>query len=69
VATFFAGHTLGDFGLYALVGLVITKGMRFISDKVYRWVLIVCGVMLVGLGIYFIISGAVFLASPPEPAV
>jgi threonine/homoserine/homoserine lactone efflux protein len=69
VAAFFAGHTLGDFGLYALVGLVITKGMRFINDSVYRWMLIVCGVMLVGLGIYFIVSGAMFLASPLEPAV
>jgi threonine/homoserine/homoserine lactone efflux protein len=64
VVTFFAGHTLGDFGLYALVALVITKGMRFINDSVYRWMLILCGVMLVGLGIYFIVSGAMFLASP-----
>lgn len=69
VVTFFAGHTLGDFGLYALVGLVITKGMRFINDSVYRWILIVCGVMLAGLGVYFIVSGAMFLASSPESAV
>jgi threonine/homoserine/homoserine lactone efflux protein len=69
VVTFFAGHTLGDFGLYALVGLVIVKGMRFINDSVYRWILIVCGVMLVGLGMYFLVSGALYLVSPPEPAV
>ena len=69
VVTFFAGHTLGDFGLYALVGLVVTKGMRFINDSVYRWILIVCGVMLVGLGMYFLVSGALYLVSPPEPAV
>ena len=67
VATFFTGHTLGDFGWYAVIGLVITTGRRFISDSVYRWMLIVCGVALVGLGIYFIVSGAMFLASPSEP--
>ena len=64
VATFFTGHVLGDFGWYALVALVITTGRRFISDSVYRWMLIVCGVALVGLGIYFIVSGAMFLVSP-----
>jgi threonine/homoserine/homoserine lactone efflux protein len=69
VVTFFAGHTLGDFSWYALVALVLTKGMRFISNSVYRWMLIVCGVALVGLGIYFIVSGATFLASPSESAV
>jgi len=60
VATFFTGHTLGDFGWYAVVGLVVTTGRRFISDAVYRWMLIICGVALVGLGIYFIVSGSVY---------
>ena len=68
VATFFTGHMLGDFSWYALVALVLTKGMRFISDKVYRWMLIVCGVALVGLGTYFIVSGAMFLTSPASEA-
>jgi len=61
VATFFVGHTSGDFAWHSVVALVIITGRRFISDSVYRRMLIVCGVALVGLGIYFIISGAQFL--------
>lgn len=64
VATFFTGHMLGDFGWYAVVALVIITGRRFISDSAYRWMLIVCGIALVGLGVYFIISGARFLMAP-----
>lgn len=64
VATFFTGHMLGDFSCYAVVGLVIVSGRRFISDSAYRWMLIVCGIALVGLGVYFIISGARFLMAP-----
>ena len=68
VATFFTGHALGDFGWYAVVGLVVTTGRRFISDSAYRWMLMVCGVALVGLGIYFIVSGARFLMAPQAAA-
>ncbi|MFA5055687.1 MAG: LysE family transporter [Dehalococcoidia bacterium] len=64
VATFFVGHTSGDFAWHAVVALVIITGRRFINDAAYRWMLIVCGVALVGLGIYFIISGARFLMAP-----
>lgn len=68
VATFFAGHTLGDFGWYAVVALVIITGKRFISDSVYRRMLMICGVALMGLGIYFIVSGAQFLMAPEAAA-
>ncbi|MEA1958988.1 MAG: LysE family transporter [Chloroflexota bacterium] len=62
VATFFTGHILGDLSWYALVAFAISSGKRFISDSAYRWMLIVCGVALIGLGIYFIVSGGRFLA-------
>jgi len=68
VATFFTGHTLGDFGWYAVVGLVVTTGRRFISDSAYRRILMVCGIALVGLGIYFLVSGAQFLMVPEAAA-
>lgn len=63
VATFFVGHTSGDFAWHAVVALVIITGRRFINDSAYRWMLIVCGIALVGLGVYFIVSGAQFLMS------
>ena len=68
VATFFAGHTSGDFVWHAVVALIIITGRRFISDSVYRRMLMICGVALVGLGIYFIVSGAQFLMAPETAA-
>ena len=60
VATFFASHISADLVWYALIAFIIVKGRKIISDAVYRWFLIVCGIALVGLGGYFIVSGASF---------
>ena len=61
VISFYSGHILSDLGWYSLVSLVIVRGRRIVSDKVYRGLLIICGVALLALGGYFIASGAVFL--------
>lgn len=56
VAAFFGGHISADIVWYTFIGLIIAKGKQYISNKVYRWFLIVCGIALIGLGIYFIVS-------------
>ncbi|MBN1368023.1 MAG: LysE family transporter [Dehalococcoidales bacterium] len=61
VAAFFGGHISADIVWYMFIALVIVKGKQYISNKAYRWFLIVCGVALVGLGIYFIFSGIRYL--------
>ena len=61
VATFFASHISADLVWYALIAFIVVKGRKIISDTVYRWFLIVCGLAIVGLGVYFIISGMQFL--------
>ena len=55
VAAFFTGHIFADLIWYTFVAFVIVKGKKFISNTIYWWFLIVCGLALVGLGGYFII--------------
>lgn len=63
IASFFTGHILADFAWYALVAFIIATGRKVMTDKVYRWLLIVCGVALLGLGGYFIASAVRFFIS------
>ena len=63
VALFYIGHILADLGWYSLVSLLIAKGRRLMSNRVYRGLLAICGVALLGMGCYFLVSGAMFLAS------
>ena len=56
VIIFFLGHILADFSWYSVVALVISKGRKFISLKVYRGIIFVCGLALIGFSIYFALS-------------
>jgi threonine/homoserine/homoserine lactone efflux protein len=56
VATFFIGHELADFAWYALVIVAVHSGRRFLTDRLYRWVIGVCASFLVYLGGAFIAS-------------
>lgn len=62
VVVFYLGHVLSDLGWYSLVSLVVARGRRLISPRVYQGLLVFCGVALIGLGFYFVVSGAVFLS-------
>ena len=61
VASFFTGHILADLGWYALVAFIIATGRRVMNNLVYRGLLMMCGLALLVLGGYFIISGVRFL--------
>jgi threonine/homoserine/homoserine lactone efflux protein len=63
VATFFTGHILADFGWYVLVAFIIATGRKFMSHKIYRGLLVICGLALLALGGYFVASGINFLVS------
>ena len=56
-AIFYFSHIMSDFTWYTIVSSSIGKGRRIISDKVYKYILIVCGIFLVALGVIFIIEG------------
>ena len=62
VASFFTGHILADLGWYALVAFIVATGRKAMNAKIYRVLLVGCGVALVALGGYFIASGIRFLA-------
>ena len=49
---FFFGHELGDFAWYVPISIFVYKGGRSLNDKVYKYVLIACGLFMIGFGIY-----------------
>jgi len=53
VFIFFAGHILADLGWYSLVSWGISKGREFISDRIYRAIILVCAAALIGFSLYF----------------
>jgi len=61
ITAFYTSHISSDLVWYALVSFIVVKGRRIISDSVYQWFLIVCGLGLVGLGGYFLFSGIRFI--------
>ena len=61
VVSFFSGHILGDLAWYALVSMAIASGRRIMSEGIYRGLMVGCGVLIIGLGGYFAVSGFNFL--------
>lgn len=59
LTAFFTGHILADFTWYTLVAAAVTGGRKFFNDVVYKGVLLVCGVFMIGLGGYFVYSGLI----------
>jgi len=57
---FYVAHELSDLAWYAAVTSVVSGGRRFISDKVYRGVLGICGAFLVFLALSYLVPSARF---------
>ncbi|WP_366924775.1 LysE family translocator [Metallumcola ferriviriculae] len=57
VLAFFSGHILADFGWYTLVSVMVVMGQKFLDSKVYQYILILSGVFLIFMALYFIYSG------------
>lgn len=58
ILIFFLGHQAADFAWYSLVSTAIGKGRRFFSDRVYRGIIAVSALVLIGFAVYFGWSGA-----------
>ncbi|MGE5453588.1 MAG: LysE family transporter [Methylocystaceae bacterium] len=61
VATFYAGHIIADFSWYLMIAAAVAGGRKFLNDTVYRVIIGLCGLFLVGLGVYFIRYGYISL--------
>lgn len=59
LTAFFTGHILADLAWYSLVAAAVAGSGRFLTPRIYRGILAVCGSFLVTLGGYFIWSGLV----------
>lgn len=57
VSTFYVGHILGDFIWYAIIGLMLVLGKKFLTDTIYRIIIGICGSFLLGFGIYCFYGG------------
>lgn len=64
----YLGHILSDVSWLILVAFVVSTGRTLMTDAIYRGILLVCGVFLVGLSLYFLRSGIRFLRPASEVA-
>jgi threonine/homoserine/homoserine lactone efflux protein len=54
IIVFYIAHELTDLIWYSLVSAAVSKGRDFISDRFYRWLLIICGIFLLFLAVTFL---------------
>lgn len=59
--SFYLGHIASDFIWFSFVSGAVATGRRLLTSRVYRTILWVCGLFLIGIAIYFIYSGIRFL--------
>ncbi len=53
---FSIGHWLADLSWFSIISFASSRGSKFMNDKTYKAVMVICGAFLVLLGIYFIFS-------------
>jgi threonine/homoserine/homoserine lactone efflux protein len=56
VSFFYIGHISSDFIWYLIIGFLVSKGRKFLNEKVYKTIIILCGIFLLYSGIKFIID-------------
>ena len=56
ISVFFMGHILADFSWYSFISFSISKGRRFISKRVYKSIIAICGLTLIGFAFWFAIN-------------
>ena len=58
IGAFYLGHISADFFWYSFVAAIVATGRRYMTDPVYRGLLVACAIFLIALGAFFILSGA-----------
>lgn len=59
LASFMTGHFMADIIWYCLIAGAVAGGRRFLSNALYRGVLVASGLFLMGLGGYFIYDAVI----------
>ncbi len=68
VATFYFGHELSDVGWYFFVAAAVALGRRAMPDAAYRWIIGVCGGVLLTFAAYFVVGAIRVLAKEKQNA-
>ncbi len=58
IAVFFVAHITADLLWYWMVTWTVSRGRRLLTDRVYRLLIVICGIFLIGFAGYFIYRGA-----------
>ncbi|RJP58712.1 MAG: lysine transporter LysE [Candidatus Auribacter fodinae] len=54
LAIFFSGHIIADLAWYTFVSISLAKSKKLISPNVYRWIIMLCGGILVIFALLFL---------------
>lgn len=57
VLLFFSGHIFADFLWLSLLAAALLSGKKWLTDMIYRWIVIGLGLFLVAFSLYFFWSG------------
>jgi threonine/homoserine/homoserine lactone efflux protein len=57
VVVFFAGHIIADLAWYSFISLTVGKGRKMLTPIIYRGVVAVCALFLVGFAAWFLVGG------------
>lgn len=57
ITLFFIGHILADFLWYSGVTFAVSQGKNFLTPRFYQLLMFFCGLLLLGMSLYFIYSG------------
>ena len=61
VIVFYIGHIMADISWYGFVSILISKTRTFFNLKVYKIIIVVLGICLVGFGASFVFSGLKYI--------
>lgn len=56
LVAFFLGHEMGDLVWYFFISVLVSLGKKAINKKIYYTILIICGLFMIGFGLYLGIS-------------
>ena len=57
LSSFYAGHILADLAWYSIIAAAVASGRKICPRPVYIALIASCGIVLVGLGVYFFLGG------------
>ena len=57
VIAFFIGHILADIAWYSFISLTVGSGRKMLTPMIYRGVVAICALFLVGFAVWFLVGG------------